>query len=347
VDGTIIDRQIRRCNRNLLLVNAGVVGALLLWVVLEQRYLYNCVAGPFPVAADALQRVGFASGEPDFLAVTDDLQAVDTGVYLSHTSNGVETSKDYYLAGSVGGRLLLIQASSTTPLKRYEGSLTPIPTNIRELIEKDLKKEGAQFDTLFLPLMLDSTSYRANAYYSLAFGLPVFGLCLYNLKKAFYRMEDARNSPIYQAINRYGENTDEIARMVDGEASCTDVKKYGAFTLTPSWLLHKTFFSFTPFHLSDIIWTYPKRTQHYYYFIPTGKSHGVVVADAAGRRAEADFGRGKASEKQIEEFINILRSRIPWVITGYSDEVKNLHQRNLQQLVAAVAESKRAYEQES
>ncbi len=43
--GTIIERQIRRCNRNLVLVNVGVIGLMLLWVILEQRYLYNCLAG--------------------------------------------------------------------------------------------------------------------------------------------------------------------------------------------------------------------------------------------------------------------------------------------------------------
>lgn len=55
MSGTIIERQIRRCNRNLFLVNVGVIALVLLWVILGQRYLYNCAAGPFPIAAADFQ----------------------------------------------------------------------------------------------------------------------------------------------------------------------------------------------------------------------------------------------------------------------------------------------------
>jgi hypothetical protein len=71
---TIIDRQIRRCNRNLLFVNLAVLGALLLWGVLEQRYLYNCLTGPFPVAASDLPNMYPSSGKQEYFTVTDELR---------------------------------------------------------------------------------------------------------------------------------------------------------------------------------------------------------------------------------------------------------------------------------
>lgn len=343
--GTIIERQMRRCNRNLLLVNVGVIGLMLLWAILEQRYLYNCVAGPFPVAAADLQTMYPASGKQEFLAVREELQPVDTGVYRSHTTNGTETGKDYFLAARIGGRLLLINSTSSTPDKHYEGTLAPIPTGIRNLIESDIRKRGeVPFDTLFLPFMLDASSYRFDAYLAIGLGLPILGLCLYNVKKALARMEDVQHSPIYLAVKRYGDDVDHVANMLEADASSGEVKKYGAFTLTPSWLLHKTFFSFTPFHLSDIVWIYRKQTQYFYYVVPTGKSHAIVVADAAGRQAETDLGRGKSAAERVDEFIKSLSARVPWVSAGYSDELKNFYESNLREFVSAVAERKREIE---
>ena len=241
--------------------------------------------------------------------------------------------------------MLVIKSSSATPVKHYEGALTPIPTDIRDLIEADIRKRGSgQFETLFLPFMLDTSSYRSDAYLAIGLGLPIFGLCVYNVKKALARMEDIQQSPIHRALKRYGDDVDQIANMLEVDAASVNVNKYSAFTLTPSWLLHKTFFSFTPFHLSDIVWIYQKRTQHFYYFIPTGKSHAIVVADAAGRKAETDLGRGKSSAKRIEEFTGLLCARIPWVVAGYSDELKNLYEKNLRDFVESVAKRKREVE---
>lgn len=263
---------------------------------------------------------------------------MDTSVYLSHTTNGAETSKDYFLAARVGDHYLLIKSESATPGKHYEGALGPIPTDIRDLIAADVKKKGADFDTLLLPFMLDSTNYRSSALLAIGIGLLIFGLCVYNLAKAFARIEDHHRSPVYRALKRYGD-PNEIASLLEAEVADGSVAKYGAFTLTPSCLLHRTFFNFTPFHLCDIVWVYKKHTQHSYYFvIPTGKSYAVIIRDAGGRKAEADLGRGKRAQQRVDEFITALCSRIPWAIAGYSDEIKKLYEKDRAALLGTIAQ---------
>ena len=37
----VIGRHIRRCNRNLLLVNGGLIVIAIWWLIGSQRYLYN------------------------------------------------------------------------------------------------------------------------------------------------------------------------------------------------------------------------------------------------------------------------------------------------------------------
>jgi hypothetical protein len=344
--GTIVERQIRRCNRHLLLVNAGLIGLCLLSLVLAQRYLYNCVAGPFPVSANELLSMTPASGSRNYVAVTDDFDAKDTGVYEEHTISGVPTGSDHFLAAPLGGRLLLIKASTETPQKHYKGAVSAIPPGIRRLLEEDVRKEGRQFSDLFLPTMLDATSYRSDAYFFLLIGLPTFGFCVRNVKKALSRMEDHKHSPVYAAINRYDASPEKIAAILDAEASSDGVVNCGSFTLTHSWLLHKTFFNFTPFHLDEIVWTYPKQTTTYYYgVIPVGQSHSLVIADAAGRTAESNLGRGRSRKKSIQEFITMITTRAPWIVFGYDDELKAAYHKNRQEFVAAVAERRRAHDE--
>ena len=68
------------------------------------------------------------------------------------------------------------------------------------------------------------------------------------------------------------------------------------------------------------------------------------MADAAGRAVATDLGGGKLAGKRIREFVGLLSARIPWVLAGYSDELKNLYETNLRDFVAAVADRKREAE---
>lgn len=342
---SIIGREIRRCNRNLLLVNLGLIVLLLLWLVLARKYLYNCVAGPFPIAASDLPGMFLADAKQEYFTITEDLHPIDTGVYISHKSNGIEASKERFLAARLGNRFLLIKVDGSTPSAPYEAALAAIPSDIQELLETGLRRENLTFETAFYPFMLDGTSYRSTGYIAVSIGLAVFAVCSWNLKKTFIRMGDWTRSPIYFAARRYGADTEQISRLIDGEVAGRDVKKFGAFLLTPSWLIHKTFFSFTPFHLSDIMWVYAKRTQHFYSFIPTGKSHAIVIADACGRVIESDLGRGDSNEMHVQKFVEIISSRIPWIISGYNDGLKNLYERSRQEFVSAVEERRRQYKQ--
>ena len=260
---TFIGRHIRRCNRNLLLVNLAVIALLILALIGNQRYLYNCIAGPFPISVDQLQDVRFGTNK-EFFIITDLAQPNDTGAYIAHKRDGKEESRDRFFAANTGERSLIVESSATTVSSPYQGVFYSVPADIRSLLDTELKKEGSEFNQRFIPYMLSMTNYRFEAYMSFAIGVVLIAFCLYNVKNALLRMEDPKHSPVYHAVARYGNNVGEIATAVDAEATSGNAKKYGSFTLTKSWLLHQTFFTFTPFHLYDIIWIYQKQTQHYY-----------------------------------------------------------------------------------
>jgi len=58
---------------------------------------------------------------------------------------------------------------------------------------------------------------------------------------------------------------------------------------------------------------------------------------------ELDLGRGKSSEREASSFLQNLAAQIPWIIVGYSDELKEAYAKDRQAFVAAVQERKSSY----
>jgi hypothetical protein len=62
-----------------------------------------------------------------------------------------------------------------------------------------------------------------------------------------------------------------------------------------------------------------------------------MIYDRDGRTFEI-----KAKEKQVEEIMTILYDKAPWAVSGYSDELQKLWQKERQTLIAAVDERRSA-----
>lgn len=95
--------------------------------------------------------------------------------------------------------------------------------------------------------------------------------------------------------------------------------------LTNSWLVKKGTYKLDPIKLSEIRWIYLKVVKHSVNLIPTGKSHAVVVGTEDGRLIEFLLAKStfKSSAANLSaQFANILVARVPWAVTGYSDELK-------------------------
>ena len=325
----IIARQIRRCNRNLLLVNLGIV-VLLIWVLVgNQRYLTNCYLGPQQISPSEVLRPSDALEYRYFVSLPKS-EPVDAGLEDTSTSYGHTSVTAHYYATQIEGQFLLIKSPSEKPPEKYEGALVLVSSDLRASFQKNiLDKKNLQYSRVFLPVMLDASSFRSDAYIGFAIGIPVVLLAAYNVKKALVRIKDYHESPIYKWLGHYQETPEILAAKIDADLKKGNGVAMGNLTMTESWMLYRTFFSYTVMSLTEIAWVYKKVTRHSVNLIPTGTSHGLVIADRVGRMIELDIGRGKGREQRVESFIQTVGQRLPWIVFGYSDELKSLYKKQL------------------
>jgi hypothetical protein len=342
----IIGHHVRRCNRNLLLVNVCLLAALAFLAYTFERYLYNCAVGPLPLTQEELFRVSDPTNMARYFVAISGLQPLETGLQDIEKTEGKTTKvKAEYFAAPIQGKFLFIRSPEARPTSDYRGALLPVPATVQSWFQKNLlDKRSQQFRDVFLPYLVDTNDFRREAYIALAICIPLGLLGAYNIKKALTRMSNIQTSPLYRWLCRYDQSPVAVAQMIDEDLKVTgNTHSAGSVQITSSWLLNKRFFHLDVMHLNEIVWIYQKVTQHSYNFIPTGKSYEVVVSDNSGRTLEVNFGRGKKASEKAVALLQVIGSRIPWVVAGYSDELKQEYTKNRPQFVTAVDERRNAF----
>jgi hypothetical protein len=210
----VIGFHVRRCNRNLLLVNAGILAAILVWAHLSERYLYNCFAGPFPATQETLAKIVDPMAVRRYFVSLDRLQPLQTGLQYIETDSRKVTAT--YFAVPADSRLLLIKSPDSTASSRYQGGLVAVPNDVQAYFQGTLlDPKHLQFDGAFLPYILDANSFRSDAYWALLFVLPLGGLAAFNLYKAIVRFRVLESSPIVRSLRRFNQPLSAIAMTID------------------------------------------------------------------------------------------------------------------------------------
>lgn len=83
---------------------------------------------------------------------------------------------------------------------------------------------------------------------------------------------------------------------------------------------------------SDIVWIYPNVTQHSYNFIPTGKTYAIKVKKRNGREVFISV----KNKRAMDEVMQYIGSRIPYVILGYDKEIEKIYNRNRNEMIQEV-----------
>jgi hypothetical protein len=338
----VIGFHIGRCNRNLFFVNAGILAVIFVCAYFAERYLYNCLVGPFPTTQGALAKVTDPKELRRYFVVLDQLQPIQTGLRYVETNSQKVTAT--YFAIPIDSRFLLIKSPESVVSARYEGGLVAVPEDVREYFQRTLLvPKHLQFAEAFLPYSLDASSFRSDSYWALLFVIPLTGLAVVNICKSIIRLRSIEASPIARSLLRFSQPPETVAISIDQDLKTNpDRSCIRSVHLTPSWLLHKSMFSLTVLHWSEIVWVYQKVTSHYYNLIPTGKTYGVTICDEYGRRIEVDVGRWKAKDATAR-FLQILVNQLPWIAVGYNDELKRTFEKDRAGFVATVHERQRQF----
>lgn len=114
-------------------------------------------------------------------------------------------------------------------------------------------------------------------------------------------------------------------------------QKLGSFIFTPKYLVDSS--SVALLLYTDLIWIYKKQTRHSVNFIPTGSTYEVIMHTRDG--AERTM---SASCKVVDQVLQTLAGGCPWIVAGYSDQLKNLWSSSKVDFIAEVDARRQEFE---
>ncbi len=334
---TLIGEQIRRANRNLLVMSVLLMAGVLALLALNTRYLLNAVQGPRSISRAELTSLTSPDVFRNWVTVRGE-ETKSTGVtqvmrrkskYTGTVTS--ESTNAYYLATRVGNRVLLVKSPHESAATTFTGELQEVP---EELASQLSVKPGSPV----LPFMLNADRYPDLAYGMLVVAFPAFAFGLWNVARWRMHSVDPTGHPIARKLAEHGD-LETVVNGMDHEFR-TSHRRIGDILLTTSWMLKPTTFGLTALAMRDVIWVYKKVTQHKTNFIPTHKSFAVVIRSRSGLILEFS-----ANDRQTDELLQQAQLQVPWAILGFDKQLEQQWLRDKNGFIAAVDVRREEYYQ--
>lgn len=339
-----IGGQIRRCNRNLLIVNVILLACVFVYVFANARYLANFLSGVRDISASDLAALKDPGARFNFFVRVHGDKSVSTGIQsveqtVEEGTNKVEstTVKANYRILVVGTRLLVIKANPSATGTIFAGALEPIPSDVYGEVVTPIIREDAQFQGAFVPAMLNASDYAEQGWWSVVIGLPILLLVGWNLWKYKRRATDYTSHPVYRRLRCFG-SPETISEQIETTMRMTSPQGVGGASLFGPWLFKADYFDLKLFHLPDLVWLHEKVTRHSVNFIPTGKSYAACLYDRYSYSSEI-----QSSKPNVESLMALIIQQCPWAVRGFSNELKKLWQSNKTDFISAVDEKRREF----
>lgn len=336
MNDSFIYRQMKRCNRNLLLTNLIMLGILLIIAASSYNYYYNFLFGPFPMGAGSIEAITNPETlKKSYITVRgNDIE--DTGLqyitttYEEGTNRLIATrveSEYYYLF--LQDKLLVVKSppGEATTLS-HSGKLVGMSGELRIALIQQLEDVSPlEFNAVVLPLVLDTQINKVPGWIGLSILIPLFFFTVWSLAKFATRSADPLRHPIYAGLGSYGE-ADQVAEEIEKEIQSSGLTKVQRLFFANNWLLKISPFGLKIIPIQDVLWVYKKVTKQRVNFIPVGKTYSLIIH--LRNRKLLTLGM---SQKNVEEALEAFRTRAPQVINGYSDELAYLWNKNFSEFL--------------
>jgi len=330
-----VENEARRANRNLLLVNGGMLAVIILVVVANYRYCANFVLGCQSISNAELAALTSPEQRWRNLVSVSGTKSFNTEYrdVVNHMegSRVISTEiKDEYILLRVGDRILLVKAAPGKEKLEYSGELVPTTDRVKDDLLRPLATENADLAREVLPFTLNAADYRSNGYTMLIIGLPVVALALWNCLKGMRRISEIQTSPVWKHLASYG-NAEQLSQQIEAELQPAMIRKYGKLQIAQQWMVRRKTFTTWVSPIADLMWVYKKVTKHSVNFIPTGKTYSVVLVGRHRQRIEEQM-----KEKAVNEMLADLAARVPWILFGFTKDLEKAWQKDPSGVIAAV-----------
>lgn len=339
-----VKKEIKRCNRNILISNIGLLLIPAAIFTIGGRYWYNFVFGPFPITVAELQEIQEPSQSLKYFVTVNGEQSVDTGFeqITQRKRGGTIVSSSVsakVLALKVENKILLVKANlSEQQATSFTGRLTKIPDKIQiELINNPEIKE---IKDLFLPFLLSTDTrdhFRVSGYVYLVTAFACIAISFWNLIKLGLQQGKLELHPLGKRLVEFGD-FDVITNQINSQvAICSNNFVLGKkLIITNSWLIQRKFYHIDLLQLEQIVWAYQKVTRHKTNGVLTGTNYSALVINKSGKNLEIPATR----EEEVKAIITEIVKRIPWIIVGYTDDLQKTWQKD-KALFCAIVQQRR------
>ncbi|MBC7798651.1 MAG: hypothetical protein H7Z37_17415 [Pyrinomonadaceae bacterium] len=338
-------KSVRNCQRNMLIVCFGIITAFVGGFLLNSVYLYNAVFGAVTVNQTDLLNVNNKTKLLEsYIRITAE-EAYDTGIEYIETSRkyGTETVKYKYLALQVGDKMMLAKVDPNSTIVdgatnvTLDGEFKGLGSDETNKILTPIYAKQPELRGEFLPYMIDARSGYANwAYVWLLVGVILIAICCGVSNSVLQNYGNIQANSCLKSLSKHG-NPNEVAAMIDDEVS-RNQSATGSIYILPNWILKKGSFSMTAQHVEDVVWVYQKTTKHSVNFIPTGKTHEVVLYGS--NKSSFSLTGTFLNEQKANDLIDKIYNRAPWIIVGFDNDLLKTWNSNAEGFIQAVEERK-------
>jgi hypothetical protein len=315
-----ISQQIKRTNKNLLLLGGGILAVMALILSFTWREAYNFAFGPFPMQPAELTSIENPDLLKRYFVNVRGEETFPTGLQQVDANNH-KNVRAVVVGMVVNKRILLVKTPADNHQVQFTGTLVALPPEIQTGAVRAIEKEDPNLKGAFLPYMLDAeTPFRdSDSYIAAVFFALLVGSGIYLAGLSIARMLRPEAHPLLSQLQKYGHPRDVRARIdseLRGEGGGENLK---SVHITTNWLIHAAPYKTGVMATRDVVWTYPKVTKHYHNGIPTGKTYAAVIRDSKGQSLEIS---GKKDAVSI--ILGALEKRMPWVLVGYNQQLDQL-----------------------
>jgi hypothetical protein len=323
-----IYKTVQRSNTTTIILSIialGIVGVLAYMFFVP--YWMAQYRDPIELDDDALEELD--PGATMYNVTVDGRDLVPgIGTYET-TENGRTTSIEYYHALRIkGDTYLLIFAPDD--LKEddteFSGTLMPIDSDTQvEIVDFTINDAASSnYEIEFLPVMLD-VRHNETMWYLGTGGLAVLALGgLWGLGNFISRSSNPAKHPTLRRLSRFGE----VEKVVDSieKDLATGEDKMAKLRLSKNWLVNSGGNSFEAMPYHSIAWVYKMIQQGRY-----GKTYYIHIYDKTGVGIII-----QDKEMNVNAMIQAVAARTPWVILGYSNDIKRNWDKNRPGFIAEV-----------
>ena len=334
-----VEQYSSRATRNLLIVSALLLAAVVIALALSSRYFYNAISGPFVIENDALAGLTDVGNLQQYFVTVNGDEAADTGIdeVVTHSRNNGDSTNEtlaaHYMAVMVGERIMVIRSpSDDESATQFTGTLQPVPSDVQHEVIDSVLEDYPDLKGIFLPFMMNVEDIRPSGRIELLLGVALLLLAMWNFIRNFRRQMNPEAQPIYKLLSTYGPVQGTVG-AIDAEVAGPGCVQVGKATITPHWVLHAKLFGLDVVRLDDVIWMYQKVTEQRTNFIKTGETYTALFWTRQGKAIEI---AGKQPE--VTSMLVQVAHHAPWVIRGFTKDRDKAWRTNRQQVIQTVTD---------